>query len=585
MRPHLIAAALLAAFAPTHAVAQGADTAQRTMLRFVDARSIPRDVAEHVLRIANAPGTMRATGDAGIATDSVVSGDVAILSGVLTVGGRVTGSIVAVNSAVLLRPGAVVEGAIVVICGKLDGRDGATVNGDIEVHQERVDFALGQGSVRGDDEDERWWRRHHGWRPRTWSDMHFISARTYNRVEGLPVYIGPSFGRDMRSARVSLDLFGIARSVGSFEQTSDNIGHNVKLEMRFGRGPGARLGGRVYDIVDPVESWHLSDPEVGLASFFLRRDYRDYFNRHGGTIFGGLFMGNSTDLTLSYSDESWTSRATKNPLTLLRNNNTWRSNPVLDDGQFHIVNAVLRYDTRNDSDDPWSGWYLTGNYEYGHGAISRYAPTSPGVRATTVGGGTNYDRLFLDLRRYNRLSPDGQLNMRLALGGWLSGDALPLQRRFSVGGPGTLPGYDFRRTGAGTDVFQCSTADAFGGTQFAAVDGAPAQCERVALAQVEYRGSIRFDPFGILGGERSRRRRGWGRGAEWVVFADAGRGWLVGPREGELRYPRDGVPSLGTFRTDVGGGLRLDNLGLYIAKAVSEHGAPLNFFVRLNPRF
>jgi hypothetical protein len=35
----------------------------------------------------------------------------------------------------------------------------------------------------------------------------------------------------------------------------------------------------------------------------------------------------------------------------------------------------------------------------------------------------------------------------------------------------------------------------------------------------------------------------------------------------------------------VGAGLRLDNLGLYIAKAVSEHGAPLNFFVRLNPRF
>jgi hypothetical protein len=45
------------------------------------------------------------------------------------------------------------------------------------------------------------------------------------------------------------------------------------------------------------------------------------------------------------------------------------------------------------------------------------------------------------------------------------------------------------------------------------------------------------------------------------------------------------MPPLGTFRADVGVGLRLDDLGIYIAKAVTDSDAPPNLFVRLRPRF
>jgi hypothetical protein len=198
-----------------------------------------------------------------------------------------------------------------------------------------------------------------------------------------------------------------------------------------------------------------------------------------------------------------------------------------------------------------------------------------------------YSRVFLDLRRYNRVTPDGQLNLRVVLGGWLDGNELPLQRRLSVGGHGTLPGYDFRRVEDETDYWQCSApTDALGAPPPPRYPpGVPAQCERIALAQLEYRGEIRIDPFGILDEERDQRRRGWGRGAEWVVFADAGRGWLVGSRTGRLQYPSNVVPHLGTFRSDVGVGLRLDDLGLYVAKSISDMDRPLNFFIRLRPRF
>jgi len=106
----------------------------------------------------------------------------------------------------------------------------------------------------------------------------------------------------------------------------------------------------------------------------------------------------------------------------------------------------------------------------------------------------------------------------------------------------------------------------------------------MALAQAEYRGDLRFD-FGGFDDDDVGIRLGAHSDAVWVVFADAGRGWLVGPRQGTLQYGRGQLPAPGTFRTDVGLGLDFDILGLYVAKAVSDSKEPANFFVRVQRRF
>jgi outer membrane protein assembly factor BamA len=188
-----------------------------------------------------------------------------------------------------------------------------------------------------------------------------------------------------------------------------------------------------------------------------------------------------------------------------------------------------------------------------------------------------YSRGFLDLRRYNRLSPEGQLNFRVVAGGWLNGDELPLQRRFSLGGPGALDGFPFRRTGSDTDVRQCSD-----GTTIPL--GVPAQCERMVLVQAEYRGDLWMSLFDNLH-FNSWRNSGWQHRAQWVVFTDAGRGWLVGERIGDLQYPKGDLPSLGTFKTDIGVGFDAGLFGLYVAKSVSDSKEPPNFFIRVGKRF
>jgi outer membrane protein assembly factor BamA len=362
----------------------------------------------------------------------------------------------------------------------------------------------------------------------------------------------------------------VLRTESSFSGSTPDVGHDVRGEARAGRQFGVTVGGRLFDVVDGVEQWQLSNAEVALASFFFHRDYRDYYGRHGGQLYAALRATEDADLTISYGDERWRARETRDPFTLAWNGLTWRENPQLDAGRFHLVNVTLRIDTRNDVLNPWAGWYLFADWERGAGTIDVAGPTSSSVRAVPLGP-TRYHRGFVDLRRYNRVAPNAQLNLRLVFGGWLSGDPLPLQRRLSIDGPGTVPGFDFRSAG-GTDVGTCSEG--------IAPPGRPAQCERVALTQLEYRNDLHL----ALSYGRGAARRFRADGA-WVFFADAGRGWLVNAPENPLNLGRTQLPSLSSYRTDIGAGLSFEHVGVYVAKALSVPNEPLNVFLRVRHRF
>jgi hypothetical protein len=419
-----------------------------------------------------------------------------------------------------------------------------------------------------------------------------LTAGGYNRVEGLPVIAGPIYRRRTTWGTVRAEALGILRSADEFEWSSANVGHDARLEVRVGERRGIAVGGRLYDVVDGVETWHLKGSEVALASFFLHRDFRDYFDRHGARGYATLLLGRDAELELGYAAERWGARSVADPFTLFRDADPWRPNPLADVGDFRVANAILTYDTRNDIRDPWSGWLINAELEHGTSDAVRLAPMTPLARDAAAGtvAPVDYARTFVDVRRYNRVSPDGQLNFRVVLGGSIGRDPLPVQRRLSLGGPGTLPGFDFRRDIAGDDVLTCredlSTIDPLAELP----EGRPAQCERIALVQLEYRGDLRIGIGGVESGDGTGDSR-WHRFrinhvGQWVVFADAGRGWLVGPaRQGDIQYRAGQLPAFRSFRTDVGAGLDFDVIGFFIAKSTSNPDEPTNFFVRLRHRF
>jgi hypothetical protein len=509
-----------------------------------------------------------------------VDGDVVVLNGPVSIGGRVRGRVLAINSDVVLRPSARIDGDLLVVGGEVEGRHAAFIGGEIRIYRQQLQYER-DGEfirpVRSTESDETgWWRRWERSQYATSSKL-FVAAGAYNRVEGLPIVVGPQIQHNATWGTAKLSAHAIVRTETSFNGEQDDIGHNVNGELRLGRREGLLVGAHAYNSMEPTEQWQLTRGEASLAAFVLRRDYRDYYERRGGRVRGGVFgLGRGADLTASYGEEVWSSRVAEAPWSLFYRSNAWRPNPAFDDGRLHKVNGTLRVDTRNDVDSPWSGWYILTVFEHGWGDISQFAPRSDPVTAPAPAE-IQYARAFMDFRRYNRISPDAQLNFRVVLGGWMNGDPLPLQRRFAVDGPGGLPGYDFRTTN-GVNLLTCTNG------AVALAPGHPGQCDRMALASVEYRGDLHFDLFTDWEDDHYMRSHSDG---VWVFFADAGRGWLVGtPATGdELTLDRSKLPKLSTFKSNLGLGLDFDIIGLYAAKAMAAPKEPANFFVRIRHRF
>ena len=539
---------------------------------------LPAKVVAEVARIFNSRSTIRLRGDSSVRISSTVPSSIAILRGQLVIGGHVRGSVVAINADVVLEPNALVDEDIVVVGGKVGMRENGRVRGDIRTYPQTMVLEERSDSIIPDaryTDEGKWWS---GLQLDTPHNRSKISVRgeTYNRVEGLPILIGPSFRHIGPLLRTNVEALGIIRSADRFRWDSENLGHLVELSTRLNTETGIGIGGSLYDVVSPVEVWQFTENEAGLATFVLHRDFRDYYGRHGGSANFSVFHGFGHELKFSFAKESWTSRDVRDTWTLFRDDKPWRANPEVHEGSLHILSASLKIDTRNSEENPWAGWMVDATIERGKGDLA--APSSPTTFVESM-----YSRAMIDFRRYNRISPRGQLNFRIVYGARLGDDQLPLQKRFSVGGPGSLPGFDFRRLHGGTDVGMCTTGGAL-------TAGAPALCERMALFQVEYRGDIHLDLFGASDKSDDWRDVGRHPGAQWVIFADAGRGWLLedattAPVDG-LTYPSGTLlPRFGTFRTDVGAGMDVGPVGVFMSKAVSQSGVPANFFVRLRHRF
>jgi hypothetical protein len=559
-------------------------------------RNVPREVARDVeARWSATSAVIRSDRPEEIAAGREVRGDVVIRDARLTIRGHITGNVLVVNGDVTLHPGAAVDGDLWVVGGDVQGRNDASIGGELRIYREPLRYrAEGEGggtriTITSDDSgrDRRGGPPRRDWRDwgrdETSFDLGVFSAGAYNRVEGLPVKIGPSIRDQSPWGRFRLDAHAIVRTGSTFNSDRGDVGHDVKIEVQAGqrRTGYFGVGGRLFNVVDPIESWQMSDLETSLAAFVDHRDYRDYFERRGASAFVSAINTDELRMTAGFSEERWGGRDVRDPYTLFRNDVAWRPNSVVDAGRMHLATASMNFDTRNTPDAPWAGWYVRADFEQGVGTLQTVAPMTTLVRRTQPGDRIRYSRGFLDARRYNRLSPTAQLNMRVVVGGWLNGDELPLERRLSVDAPGPLPGFDFRVPRAGrADVATCTSGTAL---------ILATECERIAVAQIEYRGSLHFgidiDDWNDVRNHVSVI----GDGPTWVLFADAGRGWLVGDAAtstlSPLVFTRDRIPPLSSFRSDIGVGVDLGGFGVYVAKSVSDGSEPLNIFLRLKRRF
>lgn len=562
---------------------------------------LPRDAARAVLGFMNDSSTIRVSGRSRIPAARVIVGDVGVLGGPFTVAGRIEGELAVVNGSLVLEPGAEVTGDVTVVGGRIRGLPEARVDGRVTTYAQSVRYVRRDGRLvyagtryrparRGDDPLRQDLGFGH-------SRITIRAGASYNRVEGLPVIFGPIVEFQGRN-RLRIEALGIWRTESGLDLRPEELGYDVRIEQLLA-GPALRLGAGVRSMVSPMEAWGASDVESSLSTFLFHDDLRDYLEKEGWSAYV-RFRPRGTPLSLAatYRDERHRIVRAGSPWTLVDNDDPWRPQPLVAEGELRSVTAEATVDTRNRKDDPSHGWLLEGTVQLGVGGSlvePEWTLEGPEDVADGFPDGSGraareselyFSRGLVDVRRYNRVGPGTRLHLRTVLGGSISGDPLPPQFQHAFGGVGSLPGYPLFAGDCGARSFTVSLPANGGAGPFHPFYG----CDRFALFQAELRGTLGLDfrigGDGDDGGE-------WDSyptvdvTPSWAVFFDAARGWArnrevaPGPNglPGEVGVPVD----TGDFY-DVGVGLFLGDLGLYWAYPL-EGGDGVNFFVRLQRRF
>lgn len=552
----------------------------------VDQLDLPRGVADQVIDFFNDSSTIRFTGRVDIPAGRVITGDVAVLGGPVTIAGAVRGDLVVVNGNLIIENGGSVSGDVTVLGGSAHAAQ-ADIGGRLTVYDENLPYRHTGNRIAYD--EHRWDR---------WTesrDLSHVSVRveqSYNRVEGLPVMFGPVF-QTAGPNRFRVDGLAIWRSESGPHLSSDELGYLVRAEQHMGPGGRFSVGGSAHSLVVPIESWHLTNIEASLAAFLLHEDYRDYYKREGFSAYA-RYDDPSTGVRLTgeYRNEDQGFLPAVSPWTLRHNADPWRSQPLVGEGRISTMTGDLLVDDRNDPDDPSDGWYLKARATFGISGtltVPEYRqpePAPPTAVAAARTLPTDFQAGFVDVRRYTRLGPDSDLRLRGVLGGSLDGGPLPPQYQHALGGEGSLPGYGLMSLDCGAraqpySVFRGSADQSERTPTFARYG-----CDRIALFQAEYRGTLSFNmDLGSDHDDSVDRDWNWYPAIDlspsWTVFFDAGRGW-------SLDDPT--TPSaLQGFDTrtlmDVGAGVFLGDVGLYWAWPLNGKDKGVNFFLRIAHRF
>ncbi len=540
----------------------------------VEEADLPDEVADSIIVFFNDPGTIRFNGRGRVPAGRTIVGDVGVLDGPFTVSGLIRGDLMVLNGNLTVEEGGRVEGDVTVVGGDVLGLPEGSVSGALVIYEERMPYASRGGEVRrrGGPRTER-----RGIRLGD-SRLTVRAGTNYNRVEGLPVLFGPVF-RTSGENPLRMEALAIWRTESGY--TRDDLGYRIRLEQQLGVPALVTFGATAFSEVAPVEDWGLRDLEASLATFFLHRDYRDYYERQGFSLFAQAHLpGTPLQAKLSYRNEEHLDVPVASPWTLRRNDQSWRPLPLMGTGDLQTLGLALTLDNRNDPDDPTDGWWIQGHVTRGiGGALTRrdYLRPAPEETEDAAPVSSAFTDGFLDVRRYARVGPDADMAFRGLLAGSLGSRDLPSQFQHAMGGEGSLPG--FRRfsqdCGARDETFAV-TRERDGQT---VVDPVYARygCDRIALFQVEYRGRFSLD-LGLDPDDEQWERWDWYPAVDlspaWTVFFDAGRGWS--------RIP--GAPNTNTV-ADVGAGLLLGNLGVYWAYPLTGDDRHVNFFVRLKRRF
>ena len=530
--------------------------------------SVPDPVLTRTIALFNDSATTRLEGKLDLAPGASVSGTLALYGNIARIKGTVRGSVIVLNGDLRIAATGRVEGNIIVLGGRLTVARGGVVTGDTTVYQRGVPL---QRAADGTVSRRRPGR---GLTAFTNASATFpigpvattlrIGASPYNRVEGLPIHAGPTFQwqPDARNT-IQLDLTGIVRSASSASNDRRDFGWTGRLTAHRAGTQPLTVGIDAGSVIAPMVSRSYTPLESGLSAFLLRRDYRDWYATKGWGLFAHWAPLPPLTIAVGIHQSRERSVRATDAFSLFRSNESWRANPLVDDGRFQAFTLGLTYDTRDNQLHPSSGWWIRSEIRRITSSDITPATLPTDIRDAVPTQGYQADELDFDARYYLRLNPKHSVHLRAVGGGWLGGDPLLVQHRRAMGGLDPMSAYGFRYLNCDRRL----RPDA----------ARPALCDRDLLLQGEFRRTLELNLSTRVGGYTLGIQH-----PEVVLFGDLGTAWLAGAGKG--RVPSNRIQTLGEWRSDVGFGIDGGTIGVYLAKAIADP-EPVRFVFRLQRRF
>lgn len=368
----------------------------------------------------DAEGASVWTGDTVVLAGAIHAGSVVQVGGTLILEGRVTGDLTAIDAEVYVRPGARVDGDLTVLGGALSGSSMATFGGrSTWLRDEPVDAVeVAPGAWRIDRLE-----RDLGF-PFEAKGVGGITVDMYDGVDGLSFGLLGGLKKLPGQPRTELTFGPVFRSARS------DVGWRVAGLREIPSAGDIVLGGSTYRVTTSPERWHRGNRGNSLASFVFADDDRTYYERTGGEV----YLEKSFLLPLAFRVhgriDDMKSLESLMPFAVLGDDEDWRENPPIDEGQGRVVGATLTVDRRDVPGMTTRGFWAEGRIDH-----------------WGLGGDFDFDWAQAEARTWLPLPVGSRsfLSVRVMGGGRLrtaEGDTLSPQFWYRLGGGSTIPGYD-----------------------------------------------------------------------------------------------------------------------------------------------
>lgn len=247
-----------------------------------------------------------------------------------------------------------------------------------------------------------------------------LPAVRYNRVEGFVLGLGvpPLAWEDY-------DRAGAYGQIG-YAFALDRVRYTAGLEVRPGpEGPrdfALKLGGNVHRNTTANDLWQSNWHENSLAAFFVGEDHFDYYEIQGYALYGVQQITPYAQVGIGWRSDEHRSLGRNTSWSLFREHT--RPNLVATEGLARsVVLAVEGGRVAGEAADR-RGLALRTEAELGQG----------------LGGDFDFSRLAGEVTAFLPLRPHHALHLRTRAG-VATGDRLPVQKLFAVGGLGTVRAY------------------------------------------------------------------------------------------------------------------------------------------------